>query len=293
MRSRTGASARATRARSPGLDDHAAQDLALGLVEERALSVRQTEQLVREVAAGSMLQTAARHAVGRPRHRTAGGGPSRRPGHQGLAHRRPPGRPDHDHLVRRGRPGSSRRPAHGRTAMNRSATQPEADDGTTTRRARTAKPPAPTAPTRSRCSKGSRRSGDGRACTSAPPMAAACTTWCGRSSTTASTRRWPATRRTSRSPSVPMARPQRGQRPRRARRQAEADRQGRPRGRAHRAARRRQVRRRRLQGLRWPPRRRRERGQRAVRVAARRIGPRRPDLGPGVRPRQAHRARSG
>ncbi|MFN8623492.1 MAG: ParB/RepB/Spo0J family partition protein [Chloroflexota bacterium] len=42
------------------LDDHAAQDLALGLVEERSLSVRQTEQLVREVAAGSKLQRAAR-----------------------------------------------------------------------------------------------------------------------------------------------------------------------------------------------------------------------------------------
>jgi ParB family chromosome partitioning protein len=38
------------------LDDHAAQDLALGLVEERSLSVRQTEQLVREVAAGSSLR---------------------------------------------------------------------------------------------------------------------------------------------------------------------------------------------------------------------------------------------
>ena len=43
-----------------GLDDHAAQDLALGLVEERSLCVRQTEQLVREVAAGSQLQTATR-----------------------------------------------------------------------------------------------------------------------------------------------------------------------------------------------------------------------------------------
>jgi ParB family transcriptional regulator, chromosome partitioning protein len=42
------------------LDDHAAQDLALGLVEERSLSVRQTEQLVREVAAGSKLQRASR-----------------------------------------------------------------------------------------------------------------------------------------------------------------------------------------------------------------------------------------
>lgn len=49
-----------------GLDDHAAQDLALGLVEERSLSVRQTEQLVREVAAGSQLQSAARPAEADP-----------------------------------------------------------------------------------------------------------------------------------------------------------------------------------------------------------------------------------
>ncbi len=49
-----------------GLDDHAAQDLALGLVEERSLSVRQTEQLVREVAAGSRLQRAGRAAAPDP-----------------------------------------------------------------------------------------------------------------------------------------------------------------------------------------------------------------------------------
>jgi ParB family chromosome partitioning protein len=48
------------------LDDHAAQDLALGLVEERSLSVRQTEQLVREVAAGSQLQSATRPAEADP-----------------------------------------------------------------------------------------------------------------------------------------------------------------------------------------------------------------------------------
>lgn len=48
------------------LDDHAAQDLALGLVEERSLSVRQTEQLVREVAAGSQLQSAARPQAADP-----------------------------------------------------------------------------------------------------------------------------------------------------------------------------------------------------------------------------------
>jgi ParB family chromosome partitioning protein len=40
------------------LDDHAAQDLALGLVEERSLSVRQTEQLVREVSAGAAIRAA-------------------------------------------------------------------------------------------------------------------------------------------------------------------------------------------------------------------------------------------
>jgi ParB family transcriptional regulator, chromosome partitioning protein len=45
-----------------GLDEHDAQDLALGLVEERALSVRQTEQLVREVAAGSMPRRSPRSA---------------------------------------------------------------------------------------------------------------------------------------------------------------------------------------------------------------------------------------
>lgn len=48
------------------LDDHAAQDLALGLVEERALSVRQTEQLVREVAAGSRLRSATQRAAPDP-----------------------------------------------------------------------------------------------------------------------------------------------------------------------------------------------------------------------------------
>ena len=70
----------------------------------------------------------------------------------------------------------------------------------------------------------------------------------------------------------------RGRRPRRPGRQA-LDRQGRPRGRPHRPPRRRQVRRRRLQGLRRPARRRRQRRQRAVRVAAGRVGTRRPRLG--------------
>jgi ParB family chromosome partitioning protein len=41
------------------LDDHAAQELALGLIEERSLSVRETEQLVREVAAGAAIRRQA------------------------------------------------------------------------------------------------------------------------------------------------------------------------------------------------------------------------------------------
>ena len=80
-----------------------------------------------------------------------------------------------------------------------------------------------------------------------------------------------------------------GRRPRRAGRQA-FDRQGRARGRPHGPPRRRQVRRRRLQGVGRPARRRRQRRQRAVEVDARRIGPRRLRLGPGVRARQADRA---
>ena len=99
---------------------------------------------------------------------------------------------------------------------------------------------------------------------------AGCITSSGRSSTTRSTRRWPATRRRSSSRSARTARScVAGRRPRHPGRQA-LDRQGRPRGRPHRAPRRRQVRRRRLQGLGRPPRRRRLRRQRALRVAARR-----------------------
>ena len=58
----------------------------------------------------------------------------------------------------------------------------------------------------SRSSRASRRSGAARACTSARPTPAACTTSSGRSSTTRSTRRWPATPRRSRSRSRPTAR---------------------------------------------------------------------------------------
>ena len=67
--------------------------------------------------------------------------------------------------------------------------------------------PAPTTPRRaSRSSRASRPSAAGRACTSARPTSAACTTSSGRSSTTRSTRRWPATPRRSSSRSRPTAR---------------------------------------------------------------------------------------
>ena len=64
--------------------------------------------------------------------------------------------------------------------------------------------PAPTTrPRASRSSRASRPSDAGPACTSARPMSVACTTSSGRSSTTRSTRRWPATPRTSGSRSQP------------------------------------------------------------------------------------------
>ena len=62
---------------------------------------------------------------------------------------------------------------------------------------------ATTAPTRSRCSRASRRCAAVPACTSATPPPAACTTWSTRSSTTASTRPWPASASTSTSGSPP------------------------------------------------------------------------------------------
>ena len=124
---------------------------------------------------------------------------------------------------------------------------------------------ARTPPRASRSSKASRPSGIARACTSARPMRAACTTSSGRSWTTRSTRRWPATPPRSRWRIRPMAACATSTMAAASRSAAHADRQGRPRGRPHRPPRRRQVRRRRLQGVGRPPRRRRERRQRAVR----------------------------
>jgi len=50
-----------------------------------------------------------------------------------------------------------------------------------------------TVPSPSPFSRAWKRSGSGPVCTSGPPASAVCTTWCGRSSTTRWTRRWPGT----------------------------------------------------------------------------------------------------
>ncbi len=120
----------------------------------------------------------------------------------------------------------------------------------------------------SRSSRAWRRFASARACTSAPPVSGACTTWSTRWSTTPSTRRWPATathrgRRCCADGGVRVVDNGRGI--------PVDDAPGREaaggRGRAHRATRRRQVRRRRLRGLRRPARRRRLRRQRVVEPA--------------------------
>ena len=98
---------------------------------------------------------------------------------------------------------------------------------------------------------------------------AACTTWSTRSSTTPSTRRWPALRRGRGHDPPRQLGHGRRQRPRHPGRHDGEGGQVGARGRADRPARRRQVRRRRrLQGVRRPARRRRLRRQRAVRAAA-------------------------
>ena len=131
-----------------------------------------------------------------------------------------------------------------------------------------------TTPRTSPSSRDSRRFASVPACTSARPARGACTISSTRSSTTPSTRRWPATAPRSTvtihpDNSVTVRR----QRPRDPGRDDGEGAAPGGRGRADRSARRRQVRRRRrLQGLRRPARRRRLGRQRAVR-ALRRRGP--------------------
>ena len=238
----------------------------------------------------------------RPGGRARRGGPAPVAGHEGSADPDAARRPDRDRVLRRRRarpdlPAAdwrdrvteprTRRPARLR-GRRRRRKRPQRRER---RRRRSARRPAPTTPPpASRSSRASRPSASARACTSARRTSAACTSSSGRSSTTRSTRRWPATP-SNIQVTIDADGTRRGhrRRPRRPGRQAR-DRQGRARGRAHGAARRRQVRRRRLQGLRRPARRRDQRRERAVGVAARRDGTRRRHLGPGIRARQADRA---
>ena len=144
-----------------------------------------------------------------------------------------------------------------------------------------------TAPTRSRCSKASRRSASGRPCTSARPARRACITSSTRSSTTRSTRRWPAsaTRSTSRSTSTTRSRSSTTAAAFRS--IMHDERQVGGRSRADRAARRRQVRQRQLQGLGRSARRRRVGRQRAVGVARPRDLAQRAGLSAELRARDA------
>ncbi len=129
------------------------------------------------------------------------------------------------------------------------------------------------------------------ACTSARRPSAACTTWSGRSSTTPSTRRWPATATASRSPCWPTAAS--GSSTTAAACRSTSTRELGKTGVEvvlTVAARRRQVRQRLLRGLRRPARRRRLGRQRAVQPARGRDQARRLRLDAALRRPEAGRA---
>ena len=131
-----------------------------------------------------------------------------------------------------------------------------------------------TTPPTSWSSRASRRSGSGPACTSGPPTPAASCTACGRSSTTAWTRRSPAHAHRV-EVTLHRRRLRRGarRRPRHPDRQGAQDRAARRRGRRDQAARRRQVRRRLVRRHRRPARRRPLGRQRALRADGHRRRP--------------------
>ena len=271
-RLRTDGSPRATRVRSPAWTTTRSRCALLGRSIERG-AVRPPDGAARapEARRRAARRSHGRRPAGDPdleRMSAACAMPSARKVTLTPGTRRAAGSPSSG---TRGRPDAPVRAPDGRTAMSdRRTTAAAAGDATD---AAAAPRRQGRATLRRRVHPGPRGPRGGpaaaRACTSARPTSAACTTSSGRSSTTPSTRRWPGMPRTSRS-RIQRRRqpPQHRQRPRRPGRAAEADRTRRARGGAHRAPRRRQVRRRRLQGLGRPPRRRRQRRQRAVGVAA-------------------------
>ena len=85
-----------------GLDDHAAQVQALAQVESGALSVRQTEQLVRRLVAPPSSTSAPSGSIdGRRRPRAHGQPPARITGHTRDARGQQQGRTHDHHMVRR------------------------------------------------------------------------------------------------------------------------------------------------------------------------------------------------
>ena len=99
-----------------GLADHADQERLLALVEQRGLSVRQTEQLVRRAATLGRCDV-SHEAARAPRERPGPGAHDRPsagdPRHEGRPDAGTKGRPDHHRLVRERRPVAAVRAPRG------------------------------------------------------------------------------------------------------------------------------------------------------------------------------------